>query len=341
MAHDGEAARDGVGPLAGALCEVVDEARPGTVDDLVGDRGDDDLAAQQVMGNGRRELLAQRRREVVHQVMFEQTFVGQVGLHQRVVERELGMGQQHRHLGPRQARGPTWRAGRWCPRRAGRRRVRLTRPSRSSARIRRCMLVSRSERFRLGDRERLGLQVVVAQHQLADLVGHVGEQLVARLHGELLGRHRLVQQDLDVDLVIGGIDTRRVVDGIGVEPSARARVFDAPAWVMARLAPSPTTLQRSSRPSDAERVVGAVARVRLGLVRRLDEGADAAEPQQLHLGSEQAADQLVGRQRVGGDAEARLDLAPRAGSTWPNARRRRRPWRSACGRSPSRSSAAC
>ena len=54
-----------------------------------------------------------------------------------------------------------------------------------------------------------------------------------------------------------------------------------PRWVTPRLAPSPTTLARSSSRVDADRVVGAVADLGVALARRLDVGADAAETEQV------------------------------------------------------------
>src|SRR6476619_2654265 len=44
--------------------------------------------------------------------------------------------------------------------------------------------------------------------------------------GQVTGLHPLLQGELDVDLVIGGVDTRRVVDRIGVDPAAVAGELD-------------------------------------------------------------------------------------------------------------------
>ena len=56
------------------------------------------------------------------------------------------------------------------------------------------------------------------------VVGHVGEQLVALLDGQVAGGHHGVDEDLDVDLVVGAVDAGRVVDGVGVdETAARSR----------------------------------------------------------------------------------------------------------------------
>jgi hypothetical protein len=56
-----------------------------------------------------------------------------------------------------------------------------------------------------GDRQRLGLESVVPQHQRGHLVGHLGEQRVSLLLGQLAIRDRQSEQDLDVDLMVGGV----------------------------------------------------------------------------------------------------------------------------------------
>ena len=77
------------------------------------------------------------------------------------------------------------------------------------------------------------------------------QQRVARLRASRPA-HRRRQRDLDVDLLVGGVDAGRVVDGVGVDaPAARARTRCAPRCVTPRLAPSPTTLARTSAAVDA------------------------------------------------------------------------------------------
>ena len=91
--------------------------------------------------------------------------------------------------------------------------------------------------LRLRQRQRLGLVVVVAQHQRGDVVGHLGQQLVALLRGQVAVGHDLVEQDLDVDLVVGAVDAGRVVDRVGVDAPARAaRTRSRPRWVQPEVA---------------------------------------------------------------------------------------------------------
>ena len=54
---------------------------------------------------------------------------------------------------------------------------------------------------------------------------------------------------------------------------------------------------------DAQRVVGAIADLRVRLARRLDVGADAAVVEQIDRRLQDRVDELGRRQRVGGDRE--------------------------------------
>ena len=74
----------------------------------------------------------------------------------------------------------------------------------------------------LGDRDGLGLQVVVAQHEVAHLVGHAGEQRVALLERHVAARDDVAEQDLEVDLVVRRVDAGGIVDRVGVDASALA-----------------------------------------------------------------------------------------------------------------------
>ena len=64
---------------------------------------------------------------------------------------------------------------------------------------------------------------------MADLVGHLGQQLVARRPGQACLAHGGRQRDLDVDLDVGGIDAARIVDRVGVAGAAVETELDAGA----------------------------------------------------------------------------------------------------------------
>ena len=102
-----------------------------------------------------------------------------------------------------------------------------------------------------------------------------------------------VEQDLDVDLVVGAVDAGRVVDRVGVDRCRRRRANSMrPRWVKPRLPPSPTTLARSSLPSTRTVSLVLSPTSACDSVARLDVGADAAVPQQVDRGAQDGRDQL-------------------------------------------------
>ena len=125
--------------------------------------------------------------------------------------------------------------------------------------------VEQLRRDAAGDRQHLRLEIVVAQHQRRDVVGHLGEQRVALLLGELAVGDRQPEQDLDVDLVVGGVDAGRVVDRIGVDAAAGQRVLDAAELRAAEVAAFDDDLAAQLAAVHAQRVVGAVADLRVRL----------------------------------------------------------------------------
>lgn len=71
--------------------------------------------------------------------------------------------------------------------------------------------------FHHGDR--LGLEIIAAQHQSRNLTGHPAKQCVTGFDVQLSRPHHLAQQNLDVDLVIGGVNSGGVVDKVGIDPA--------------------------------------------------------------------------------------------------------------------------
>ena len=136
-----------------------------------------------------------------------------------------------------------------------------------------------------------------------NLVGHLGQQLVALLLGEVAGGYQRAEQDLDVDLVVGAVDAGDIVDRVGVDHAAGQRVLDPPALGEAEVAALAHDLAAQVGAVDAQRVVGLVTDVSVGLGLGLDVGADAAVPEHVDGRPEDRADQLVRRQLGGLDPE--------------------------------------
>ena len=145
---------------------------------------------------------------------------------------------------------------------------------------------------RARQRQHLRLEVVVGQHQRRHVVGHLRQQRVALLLGHLAVGHGQAEQDLDVDLVVGGVDAGRVVDGVGVDAHPGQRRLDAAELRAAQVAAFGHHLAAQLGAVDAQRVVGAVADLGMAFAARLDVGADAAVVEQVHRRLQDGAEQL-------------------------------------------------
>src|SRR5580704_19785027 len=90
--------------------------------------------------------------------------------------------------------------------------------------------------MQLENADRLALQVVVTQDEGGNLARHAHQQLVAVAAGELADLHQRVEEDLDVDFDVRGVDPCRVVDEVRVEAAAGESVLDPAALRKAEVA---------------------------------------------------------------------------------------------------------
>ena len=201
---------------------------PGDVDRPVGERGRHDLAAQRVRGDGLGEALAQRPREVVDEQPVQRRVVGQRGAQHGGVGVELGVGQEHGELGTGQPLAVAAALGQLPV--VGQRLHRPLEPARALQRPHEALVGVEQAPGRGGlGGQRHVLGVVVGEDGGGHLVGHLAEQLGAVLGVQRAAGDHGVERDLDVDLVVGGVDARGVVDGVGVHPPAGQRVLDPAA----------------------------------------------------------------------------------------------------------------
>ncbi len=132
------------------------------------------------------------------------------------MEGELGVGQQHRVFRPGQALAPAHPL-----RERGIVGEVLHRPVEAALGFQRLHRphgeAGLPDAAALGQGQAQGLQLVVAQDEVSDFVGHAREQGVAGIIAEAAVPLRAHQGDLDVHLDIRGVDPGRVVDGVGVE----------------------------------------------------------------------------------------------------------------------------
>ncbi len=154
---------------------------------------------------------------------------GAVGGDELVAQRHLGVGQQDRQLGLGEARAPR-RAGPPAPRRRAAPPARGRAPPRASRlRMTADMSVEEVRRVVMLERQRERLRAVRLDDAVAHGVAHQCEQRVAVGGRERPVVDRAVQEDLDVDLVVGAVHAARVVDRVGEEAPAVERVLHAPA----------------------------------------------------------------------------------------------------------------
>ncbi len=161
-------------------------------------------------------FVLQRFGEVAGQLLGQVRVLGDVRVQQLLERHQLGVRQQHRQFRPGHAL-----PARLARRQFGIRGQELDLPVQQALRFQRAdeVLLGAQplDAHPLHQADGLVLAVVVQQHQPRDLVGHRRQQLVARGHGQRAGLDRVVEQDLDVHLVVGGVHAGGVVDEVGIE----------------------------------------------------------------------------------------------------------------------------
>jgi len=247
------AGREGGGVCARRRHEPVREAWPAAVDHVVGDHGGDDLAPEPMAAH-RLGVFAHGPGEVVLQKALEIGVVDGLDRHDLALQLQLAVGQQDRQLRPGQALaglgpfgdpGGVGQALHHAVETAGG--FQLGHELGRGAKL--------ARRVHLHQRQGQGLVVVVGQHVVGDLVGHGLQQGVAALARELAGALQHAGEDLDVHLVVGGVDARGIVDRVGVDPTAGERVFDTPGLRQAEVRALAHDLDPQVAAVDPQRIV--------------------------------------------------------------------------------------
>ncbi len=95
--------------------------------------------------------------------------------------------------------------------------------------------------------------------------------------------------------MVGGVDARRVVDGVSIDAAAAQGIFNATLLGEAEIAAFAHHLGAQLAAIDAQRIVGAVAHIIVAFGFGFHIGADTAIPQQIDRGFEDEADHLIRR----------------------------------------------
>ena len=231
-------------------------------------------------GNRSAKLLAQQLREIGLEDAIEVGVVGQIAQQQIVINRHLGVGQQHPTLGCAQAGLARAPPGDLVV--GGQKFNGAIEPALALEPLQQALLaIEQVTRTVVGNVERLRLVVVIGQHQQADFVGHRSQHIVALLECQVTGLNHAAEQDLDIDLMVRAIDTGRVVDGVAVDQAALLRKLDAPVLRAAQVTAFDHHLAAQLVAVDTESITGLVAHLGMALKAGLDVGADAAVVEQI------------------------------------------------------------
>ena len=242
------------------------------------------------------EFLCHALREIAHQIAVEMRIVRHVAGDDVGEQHDLGIGEQHAEFGPGQRLATRLALGKGS-RRGQRLDDTVEQAARFQCRHEASLMRDVGQPALARQRKRQRLLVVVGEYQRADLVCHLGEQLVARRTGQRAFAHGRCQRDLDVDLDVRAVDAARIVDGVGVAAAAIHAEFDARPLCDAEIGALADDLGAHIERGDADGVVGAVANVLVGFAGSPDISADAAEPQKVDRRLEDGIHDLDRRSR--------------------------------------------
>ena len=307
-----------------AVAHVLeDESRSDEIDQLVDGAGRDQLVAQPMS----RDVCVrgERGRKVRLQETSDQVrIVNQHGGLDALDEIDLGVRGGQRELGAGEAG-----VARVALVERLARRYRRRHPGQDAAILDRLEMVAKLVQVgaaaELFEAERQHLVAIVGDDAVGDFVGACGERAVARVEGELAAGHGGLEQNLQIDLVIGHIDAGRVVDRVGVDAAAGERVLDARVLGEAEVAALDDNFRAQLRCGDSACVVGVVGDFGVGLGRGANVGADAAVVKQIDRRAQNALDQRLAVERVGVASECGARMSDSARFASGRGGKRRRP----------------
>src|SRR5262249_33126050 len=151
------------------------------------------------------------------------------------------------------------------------------------------------------------LKIVVPQHQRDDFIGHLLQQPIALGPGYPACINQRVEKDLDIDLVVGTVYARRVVDSVGIEPSTALGVLDSPLLGDAEIRAFANNTAAQLTCVDAHLVVRAILNVLVALVHGLDVSANAGKPKQINRRPQQRLNQLSRRRLCARQSKQLMD----------------------------------
>ncbi len=127
-----------------------------------------------------------------------------------------------------------------------------------------------------------------------DVGRHALEERVAGSTLESAAALCRCEQNLDIHLDVGRVDARRVVDEVGVEPSARLRELHSTTLRAAQIAAFADDFGPHLSAVRADRIVRAIAHFGVALGGCFHVRSDTAIPQQVHRHTQNGSQHLRG-----------------------------------------------
>ena len=262
-------------------------------DHVVGQLRGNDFAPETVGFHLRPVLLQQHPRKVRLDLTVQIGIIRDIGEQQALVKIHLAVGEDHREFCPGEALAGLLSQPQFLVVRQE-----LEGPVQQFLVFKQldqaCLLGDHLPAVTAFDAQGLGLDVVVVQDKGSHLGFHPRQQALPCPGSQCSRLDGGVEQDLDVDLMIGGIHTGGIVDGIGITESAILVVLDA------SLLGHPQVASFSHHPDaqfvgiGPEGIVRPVLGVLVGFRGCLHVRADTAVPQKVDFRLENGMDEFIG-----------------------------------------------
>ncbi len=293
---NGHRRREGIGDIFWRVPRLFDKADDeggaAAVDDVVCQAGCNNLAPKLMIFNFSREPFPHERGKIIEKGSAKIRVVRNGRLNKIIFKIDLRIGQKHSEFGAGQGLTGFLTLQ---DRRIRRQRFQCsveTAPVFEP--LHKALLKAKiREPILLGEAYGKCLQIIVAKDGAGDFIGHRSKKLVARRGFQLTRRDGSAERNLDVDLDVGRIDARRIVDGVGVQFASEKRELDAAALRYAKVGAFADNLSLQVVGCNADRVIGPVACLGVRLAAAAYIGADAAKPQKIDRRFDDRGQQFV------------------------------------------------
>ena len=122
------------------------------------------------------------------------------------------------------------------------------------------------------------MQVIIAQHEIGNVVGHRHEQFVTFLARQILFLRDVTEQDLDIDFTVRAVNAGRIVYEIGVNASTGKAVFNTSQLSQTEIAAFADDFAAQLVRVYPYGIIAAVSDIGMAFITGFRVGTDAAVP---------------------------------------------------------------